>query len=105
MVVARITGRRSCPKCGAVYHIANMKPKKDGICDKCGSNLVQRPDDTEKVVENRLKNYYDQTAPVVDYYKANNTVYDVDANGKPEDIAAEMFNMLEGLPAEQKRRS
>ena len=69
VVVERITGRRSCPKCGAVYHVKNMPPKVDGICDKDGTALVQRPDDTEEVVRNRLETYYRQTEPVVDYYQ------------------------------------
>ena len=77
VVVRRITGRRICPKCAAVYHIENVKPRVDGICDKDGSKLVQRPDDTAEVVVTRLKNYNEQTAPLVDYYKRKNTVYTI----------------------------
>ena len=79
VVEERITGRRSCPKCGAVYHVTNMKPKEDGVCDNDGNELVQRPDDTPEVVENRLKTYHQQTEPLVDYYKSNGNVFDVRA--------------------------
>jgi adenylate kinase len=58
VVAKRITGRRSCPKCGAVYHIEHLKPKAEGICDNDGIELVQRPDDTPDVVANRLKTYH-----------------------------------------------
>jgi len=91
----RITGRRSCPKCGAVYHIENMKPKKDGICDNDGTSLVQRPDDTSAVVANRLKTYHQQTEPLVDYYKSNGTVYDVRSDRDPDDVKADIFDLLE----------
>ena len=61
VVAKRITGRRSCPKCGAVYHIEHLKPKDEGLCDNDGADLVQRPDDTPDVVDKRLKTYHQQT--------------------------------------------
>jgi len=97
VVVERITGRRSCPKCGAVYHVKNMPPKQDGVCDVEGAALVQRPDDTAEVVKNRLATYYEQTKPVVDYYKAKRTVYDVDANGDADVVADLLFAKLDAL--------
>jgi adenylate kinase len=97
VVVDRITGRRSCPTCGAVYHVKNMPPKADGICDKDGIRLVQRPDDTEEVVRNRLETYYRQTEPVVGYYKAGRTVDDVDAGGDADVVAQGIFRMLDPL--------
>ena len=97
LVVKRITGRRSCPKCGAVYHIENLKPKAEGICDNDGAELVQRPDDTAEVVENRLKNYYQQTRPVVDYYNQNNTVCDLDSNKDVDEVAGLIFEKLDSL--------
>ena len=96
-VISRITGRRSCPKCGAVYHITNMKPKVDGICDKDGAELVQRPDDVAEVVKNRLENYYNQTKPVVDYYLENNKVYDFDANKNVDEVTNKIFESLDEL--------
>jgi len=97
VVLERITGRRSCPKCGAVYHVKNMPPKVDELCDKDGTKLIQRPDDTEEVVRNRLETYYRQTKPVVDYYRARRTVYDIDANGDADIVAAKIFEKLDPL--------
>jgi len=97
VVVERITGRRSCPQCGAVYHVKNMPPKQDGVCDHDGTALVQRPDDTAEVVKNRLATYYEQTKPVVDYYKARRTVHDVDANADADAVAALLFEKLDEL--------
>jgi len=97
VVTKRITGRRSCPKCGAVYHIENLKPKTEGICDKDGTELIQRPDDTEQVLANRLETYHRQTEPLVDYYKKNSTVYDFDADRDPDDVRASMFEKLDVL--------
>jgi adenylate kinase len=97
VVLERITGRRSCPKCGAVYHIKNMPPKEDESCDDDGTKLIQRPDDTEEVVRNRLGTYYRQTKPVVDYYKARRTVHDIDANDDADSVAAVIFETLDAL--------
>jgi adenylate kinase len=97
VVVERITGRRSCPACGAVYHVKNMPPKVDEICDVDGTKLVQRPDDTEKVVRNRLDTYYRQTEPVVGYYRAKGTVHDMDANADADTVAAMIFQKLDAL--------
>ena len=97
IVVERITGRRSCPECGAVYHITNLKSKVEGICDKDGTELVQRPDDIVDVVANRLKTYQQQTRPVVDYYRNNNTVYDIDANKGADEVLDVMFEKLNAL--------
>jgi adenylate kinase len=102
VVTKRITGRRSCPECGAVYHIENLKPKTEGICDKDGAELVQRSDDTEEVLANRLETYHQQTyhqqtEPLVDYYKKNSTVYNFDADRNPDDVRASMFEKLDVL--------
>ncbi len=95
VVIERLTGRRSCPQCGAVYHIENLRPKVEGICDNDGVSLVQRPDDSSKVVKNRLKVYRRQTKPVVDYYKNGNTVCDIDANRDADDVSALIFELLD----------
>lgn len=68
VAIERLTGRRVCKKCGANYHVKNMKPEKEGICDKCGGELYQRPDDTIDTVKNRLKVYAGQTRPLIEYY-------------------------------------
>ena len=68
VAIERLSGRRVCKNCGFNYHIKNIPPKKEGICDKCGGVLFQRPDDKEETVKNRLKVYEDQTKPLIDYY-------------------------------------
>ena len=99
VVVRRMTGRRSCPQCGAVYHIENLKPKVEGVCDNDGSRLLQRADDSAEVVANRLKTYHLQTEPVVDYYKKNSsTVYDIDANKDADQVSDLVFEKLDALP-------
>ena len=98
VVVQRMTGRRSCPKCGAVYHIENLKPEVKGICDNDGTRLIQRPDDSLEVVANRLKTYHRQTEPVVDYYKTSlgsPGVCDIDADGDADAVTALMFESLD----------
>ncbi|MBN2269390.1 MAG: adenylate kinase [Sedimentisphaerales bacterium] len=97
IVQARMTGRRSCPKCGAVYHIENLKPKTKGVCDHDGAELVQRPDDTPEVVANRLETYHRQTEPLVDYYKKNGTVFDIEADRDPDEVKACIFEKLQTL--------
>jgi adenylate kinase len=69
VLIARISGRRVCKKCGALYHIVTMKPKVDGICDKCGGELVQRPDDNPVAFKVRLDHYENQTKPLIAYYE------------------------------------
>lgn len=96
-VAKRMTGRRSCPQCGAVYHIENLRPKVKGICDNDGTTLIQRPDDSLEVVTNRLKTYHRQTEPVVDYYRKNNTVYDIDANKDVDEVSAQLIESLDTL--------
>ncbi|MGD2093856.1 MAG: adenylate kinase [Phycisphaerales bacterium] len=97
VVAQRMTGRRSCPKCGAVYHIENLKPKVEGRCDNDGVELIQRSDDSLEVVVNRLKTYHQQTEPLVDYYRNNGTVYDFDADRDVDEIKASIFEKLDAL--------
>ena len=75
--IERLSGRRVCKACGFNYHIKNIPPKKDGVCDKCGSELFQRPDDKEDTVRNRLKVYEVQTKPLVDYYTKKGIIKEV----------------------------
>jgi adenylate kinase len=97
IILDRITGRRSCPQCGAVYHVRNLKPKNDGLCDNDGTELVHRPDDTPEVVANRLETYHEQTEPLVDYYKNKGNVFDIDANRSADEVKNEVFEMLDSL--------
>ena len=68
IAIERLTGRRVCKACGANYHVKNIPPRKEGVCDKCGAPLFQRPDDTIETVKNRLKVYGEQTRPLIEYY-------------------------------------
>jgi adenylate kinase len=98
VISARMTGRRSCPKCGAVYHVENLKPKKAGQCDKgCGA-LVQREDDKLEVVANRLKTYHQQTAVVVGYYqKAGNPILRINADQPIDQVTKTVLEKLDSL--------
>jgi adenylate kinase len=99
VIEKRITGRRSCPVCGAVYHIETMKPKVEGYCDKCkGQKLVQRPDDTLEVLKTRLKTYHEQTAAVVGYYvNTGQELFNVDAGKSADEVAALIFEKIDSL--------
>lgn len=77
-LITRLTGRRVCKSCGASYHIVNIPPKQEGICDTCGGELFQRADDTIETVENRISVYNQQTMPLVDYYKEAGIIATVD---------------------------
>lgn len=97
-ILSRMTGRRSCPECGAVYHIENLKPRVDGKCDNGCGDLVQRKDDTPEVVSNRLKTYHEQTAAVVGYYQGKgNTILDINANQDIDKVTADVFGKLDTL--------
>ena len=93
LIVERITGRRSCPKCGAVYHIKTVRPKLEGICDKCGTALVQRKDDTVEVVAERLNAYNEQTAPLINFYKKKNLILEIDASRNPESMKSQVESL------------
>jgi len=80
-IVRRISGRRSCPECKAVYHIESIPPKQEGVCDVCGKSLVQRNDDKPETIESRLAVYQEQTAPLIEYYKAKNILGELDGAG------------------------
>jgi adenylate kinase len=78
-VVERLSGRRVCRGCGANYHVAFQKPKKDGVCDACGGELYTRDDDKKEAIQKRLEVYRAQTAPLIDHYRAKGILVDVDA--------------------------
>ncbi len=103
IIARRLTGRRSCPKCGAVYHVENLKPKVEGICDKDGEKLVQRDDDKPEVVANRLRTYHEQTAVVVGYYEATGKVIiNIDADQSVDDVTVSVFSELDVLCSQVK---
>lgn len=77
-LLSRIAGRRVCPSCGASFHVINMRPRLEGICDRCGSALIQRKDDNAESFKVRLENYYKSTQPLVDFYKAEGLYHHFD---------------------------
>lgn len=97
VLVERISGRRVCPKCGASYNVVSMKPKKEGICDYCGTPLIQRKDDNEASFRIRLANYYKSTAPVADYYAKEGLLHRFDGTVGAERLKKELTEFLESL--------
>lgn len=85
-LIKRLTGRRVCKDCGASYHIVNVPPKKEGVCDICGGELIQRKDDTIETVENRINVYEDQTAPLIGYYKEAGSLVDFDGEASLDEV-------------------
>lgn len=84
LIIRRLSGRRSCKKCGAVYNISTQKPKVEGICDNCGDPLIQRADDEEATVRNRLLVYEKQTEPLINFYKSRGILKWVDSTDRLE---------------------
>lgn len=95
IIIERMEGRRACPKCGRMYHIKYNAPKIEGVCDECGEKLIQRADDTEETVKNRLKVYHDTTAPVIDYYGEKGLLLKVNGVGDIDDVFAQLVQSLE----------
>ena len=95
IITARMSGRRVCPKCGAPYHTESLKPKKEGICDKCGTELQQRKDDKPETVADRLKVYHEQTEPLKDFYAKCGTLKEVDGLGSVDEITKRVKDALE----------
>ncbi|HUP65634.1 MAG TPA: adenylate kinase [Thermoanaerobaculia bacterium] len=95
VIVQRIAARRSCPGCGAVYHLENQPPSAAGICDSCGKKLVARPDDTEEAVRKRLEAFQRQTMPVVDHYEAKGWLREVDGLGAVDEVFERIKETLE----------
>ena len=93
-IVHRMSGRRACLKCGATYHIEHIPPKKEGICDKCGSELVLREDDKPETVQNRLAVYHEQTQPLIDYYDKKNILKTVDGTKDMQEVFSDIVNIL-----------
>ena len=98
LAAKRISGRRSCPKCGATYNIYfdGMKPTNENICDKCGSSLTKRDDDNEETYKTRYNTYLEKTKPLIDYYKDKGVLYVVDANGTPEETFKNIEDIVRG---------
>ena len=94
MIIRRITGRRTCPKCEFAYHLEYVPSKVEGVCDKCKVKLIQRPDETEDAVKTRLQIYYEQTLPLIEYYEKQGKLINIDASPTPEEIHQEVCKVL-----------
>lgn len=94
-LVKRICGRRVCKKCGAPYHIINVRPKVDGVCDICGGELIQRPDDNEEALNTRLEAYTKQTKPLLDYYEKKGLLKTFSGKSR-EELTPKLMELLEG---------
>lgn len=95
VVVERLSGRRVCPSCGAVYHLKFKPPKNDEVCDNCGENLIQRKDDREEVIRNRLSVYRQQTTPLIDYYESKGILIRLDASRDIEEVYQELKRFID----------
>jgi len=80
VIMSRLGGRRTCRECGAIYHVKEIPPKVEGICDRCGGQLYQRSDETPQAIKNRLRVYREKTKPVIDYFRKKRLLAKIDAN-------------------------
>ncbi len=93
-IVQRMSGRRACPKCGATFHIRYKMPEVEGVCDSCGSGLVQREDDHAETVQKRLDVYHSQTQPLIDYYEKQGVLHIVDGTKQMETVFEAICSVL-----------
>ena len=96
LLMKRLTGRRTCSVCGEIYNIYFGPPKQEGLCDKDGGKLLQRADDNENTIRQRLVAYENQTSPLIEYYRKKNLLHDVNGSRDPEPIAKELIQFLKG---------
>ena len=93
-IINRMSGRRACVACGATYHIVHIPTKVEGVCDKCGAELILRDDDKPETVKYRLNVYHEQTQPLIDYYTAKNVLHEVDGTKAMEDVFSSIVSIL-----------
>lgn len=93
-IINRMSGRRACLSCGATYHIEHIPPKAEGICDRCGKELILRDDDKPETVKNRLGVYHEQTQPLIDFYEKKGVLKSVDGTNPMEDVFKAIVNIL-----------
>jgi adenylate kinase len=96
VLLKRLTGRRTCSVCGEIYNIYFNPPKQAGICDKDGGKLLERADDNEATIRQRLIAYNNQTSPLIDYYRKKGLLHDLDGNQEPNQISAGLIQFLKG---------
>ena len=93
-IVNRMSGRRACLNCGATYHLISIPPKVEGICDRCGSEIVLREDDKPETAQKRLKVYHEQTQPLIDYYKNQGILKSVDGTQPMDEVFKAIVTIL-----------
>jgi adenylate kinase len=98
-LIRRLTGRRTCKNCGAMFHVLFQPPKKEGMCDRCGETLYQRADDKEETIRTRLKEYEKQTAPLIQYYRNKTTLRSIQGVGGPDQIFDQIIRLLDATHA------
>lgn len=96
VLLARLAGRWTCRNCGAMYHQMFSPPEEAGVCDRCGGELYQRPDDTPETQKHRIEVYFEQTAPLIDYYQDKGLLAEVDGRPGIAEIQAELQNVIKG---------
>ena len=94
LLVERAVGRRICKDCGQTYHMTFNKPSKEGVCDNCGGELLQRKDDTKETVENRINVYMEQTEPLIDYYTKKGIIINIDGEKPIEQVGKDIISKL-----------
>jgi adenylate kinase len=97
VLLARLAGRWTCRACGAMYHQLFGPPQEAGICDRCGGELYQRPDDTPETQKHRIEVYFEQTAPLINFYRDRGLLVEVDGRPGIDEIQAELLNIVRGL--------
>jgi adenylate kinase len=97
VLLARLAGRWTCRACGAMYHQLFSPPQEAGICDRCGGELYQRPDDTPETQKHRIEVYFEQTAPLINFYRDRGLLVEVDGRPGIDDIQAELLKIVRGL--------
>lgn len=94
LLLDRIIYRRSCSKCGKIYNLLSLKPQKEGVCDECGAELIQRKDDTEETAKARFETYFKETAPLIDFYEKKGSLTKIDANGEVDEVWERLIGVI-----------
>ena len=105
IILTRLTGRRVCRKCGAVFHIKNVPPKKVGVCDSCEGELYQRSDDNEETIRKRIEVYETSTKPIIDYYLAQGKLKRISGDKETVDVRNDLMKMLDEDKSYQNQKS
>jgi adenylate kinase len=94
VIIQRLTGRRVCRNCGALFHMTNKPPKKEGVCNSCGGPLYQRADDNEETIRTRMDVYLKNTTPIIDYYEEQGKLRKVNADRDAEEVQAVLMKIF-----------